>query len=215
MWYIADHIRDPIKPIIPLAALRPAGRQLNADFIGTISAALDHDDKRPADRVRHGHRNLSLCSLTSLVAANWAGAYKYAKDTTEQVNDEVKNKWVEQPLLVPSTWPFRLEQQNGISQGVKENGEPKVRRATDKGHGPNSVNGCIELVSKLKLCTNLQGRFLLRHDFAKSQKVPKDPLFFQFFFCVVFPTPKSSLVSQRLAYSVDLNERRSRIGKKV
>ena len=156
MWYIADHIRDPTKPIIPLAALTPADRQLNADFIDTISAALDHDDKRPADRVRHGHRNLSLCSLTSVVAANWAGAYKYAKDITEQVNDEVKNKWVEQPLLVPSTWPFRLEQQNGISQGVKENGEPKVRRATDKGHGPDSVNECIELLSKLKLCTNLQ-----------------------------------------------------------
>ena len=156
MWYIADHIRDPTKPIIPLAALRPADRQLNADFIDTISAALDHDDKRPADRVRHGHRNLSLCSLTSVVAANWAGAYKYAKDITEQVNDEVKNKWVEQPLLVSSTWPFRLEQQNGISQGVRENGEPKVRRATDKGHGPDSVNECIELLSKLKLCTNLQ-----------------------------------------------------------
>jgi len=72
VWYIADHIRDPTKPIIPLAALRPADRQLNADFIDTISAALDHDDKRPADRVRHGHRNLSLCSLTSVVAANWA-----------------------------------------------------------------------------------------------------------------------------------------------
>ena len=156
MWYIADHIRDPTKPIIPLAALKPADRQLDADFIDTISTALDHDDKRPADRVRHGHRNLSLCSLTSVVAANWAGAYKYAKDITEQVNDEVRNKWVEQPLPSPSTWPFRLEQQNGISQGLKENGEPKVRRATDKGDGPDSVNECIELVSKLKLCTNLQ-----------------------------------------------------------
>ena len=41
MWYIADHIRDPTKPIIPLAALRPADRQLNADFIDTILAALD------------------------------------------------------------------------------------------------------------------------------------------------------------------------------
>ena len=53
MWYIADHIRDPTKPIIPLAALTPADRQLDADFIDTISAALDHDDKRPADRVRN------------------------------------------------------------------------------------------------------------------------------------------------------------------
>ena len=39
---------------------------------------------------------------------------------------------------------------------MKENGEPKVRRATDKGHGSDSVNECIELVSKLKLCTNLK-----------------------------------------------------------
>ena len=56
----------------------------------------------------------------------------------------------------PSTWPFRLEQQDGISQGFKEDSSPKVRRSTDKGHGPDSVNECIELVTKLKLCTNLQ-----------------------------------------------------------
>ena len=28
----------------------------------------------------------------------------------------------------------------------------------------------------------IQGGFLLRHDFEKPQKVPKDPLFFHFFF---------------------------------
>ena len=156
VWYIADHLRDPTKPIIPLAALPPAKRQLDADFIDSISDALGLGNIKPRDRIRHGHRNLSTCSLTSVVAANWSGAYKYAKDITEQVGDEVKNGWVELPLPVPSTWPFRLEQQNGISQGLKENGDPKVRRATDKGHGPDSVNECIELVSKLKLCTNLQ-----------------------------------------------------------
>ena len=59
-------------------------------------------------------------------------------------------------MPVPSTWPFRLEQQNGISQGLKDDGTPKVRRATDKGHGSDSVNQCTELVSKPKLCTNLQ-----------------------------------------------------------
>ena len=156
VWYIADHVKDPTKPIIPLAALPPAKRQLDADFIDSISDALGLGNIKPRDRIRHGHRNLSTCSLTSVVAANWSGAYKYAKDITEQVGDEVKNGWVELPLPVPSTWPFRLEQQNGISQGLKENGDPKVRRATDKGHGPDSVNECIELVSKLKLCTNLQ-----------------------------------------------------------
>ena len=112
MRYIADHIRDPTKPIIPLAALMPADRQLDADFVETITSALNYDDTRPADRVRHGHRNRSQCPLTSVVAANWAGAYKYAKDITEQVNDEVKNGCVKLPLPVPSTWPFRLEQQN-------------------------------------------------------------------------------------------------------
>ena len=156
VWYIADHLKDPTKPIIPLAALPPAKRQLDADFIDSISDALGLGNIKPRDRIRHGHRNLSTCSLTSVVAANWSGAYKYAKDITEQVGDEVKNGWVELPLPVPSTWPFRLEQQNGISQGLKENGDPKVRRATDKGHGPDSVNECIELASKLKLCTNLQ-----------------------------------------------------------
>ena len=60
------------------------------------------------------------------------------------------------PLPVPSTWPFRLEQQKEISQGAKESGEPKIRRSADKGHGADSVHECIELVSKLKLCTNLK-----------------------------------------------------------
>ena len=78
------------------------------------------------------------------------------KGITEQANEEVKNGWVELPLPVPSTWPFRLEQQNGISQGAKENGDPKARRSTEKGFGPDSVNECIELVSKHKRCTNLQ-----------------------------------------------------------
>ena len=156
VWYIADHLKDPSKPIIPLALVQPQRRQLNAEFIDGIADARNHGDKRPQDRVRHGHRNLSTCTLTSVVAANWAGAYKFAKDLTEQVADEVKNGWVETPLPSPSTWPFRLEQQNGISQGLKEDGSPKVRRSTDKGHGPDSVNECIELVTKLKLCTNLQ-----------------------------------------------------------
>ena len=156
MWYIADHLRDPKNPIVPLAVVPPQERQLDADFIDNIAAAIGHDDKRPQDRVRHGHRNLSTCSMSSVVAANWSGAYKFAKDIEEQVYDEVKNGWVEAPLPSPSTWPFRLEQQNGISQGVKDDGTPKVRRSTDKGFGPDSVNECIELMSKLKLCTNLQ-----------------------------------------------------------
>ena len=156
VWYIADHLKDPSKPIVPLALVQPQERQLNAKFIDDIADARNHGDKRPQDRVRHGHRNLSTCTLTSVVAANWAGAYKFASDLTEQVKDEVKNGWVETPMPSPSTWPFRLEQQNGISQGVKEDGSPKVRRSTDKGHGPDSVNECIELVTKLKLCTNLQ-----------------------------------------------------------
>ena len=91
-----------------------------------------------------------------MVAANWSGAYKYAKGIAEQVDDEVKDDWVELPMPVPSTWPFRLEQQNGTSQGLKDDSTPKVRRAADKGHGSDSVNQCIELVSKLKFCTNLQ-----------------------------------------------------------
>ena len=149
-------MRDPTQPIIPLAALPPAKRQLDADFVDSISDALGYGNIRPRDRIRHGHRNLSTCSKTSVVAANWSGAYKFAKDIAEQVADEVKNAWVELPMPAPSTWPFRLEQQNGISQGLKEDGTPKVRRATDKGDGPDSVNECIELMSKLKLCTNLQ-----------------------------------------------------------
>ena len=56
----------------------------------------------------------------------------------------------------PFAWPFRLEQQNGVAQGGKDDGTAKVRRSTDKGFGEDSVNECIELVAKLKLCTNLQ-----------------------------------------------------------
>ena len=94
--------------------------------------------------------------MTSVVAANWAGAYKFADDITKQVNEEAKEGWVDSPMPYPSTWPFRLEQQNGVAQGVKDDGTTKVRRSTDKGFGEDSVNECIELVAKLKLCTNLQ-----------------------------------------------------------
>ena len=70
VWYIADHLKDPTKPIIPLAALPPAKKQLDADFIDSISDALGLGNIKPRDRIRHGHRNLSTCSLTSVVAAN-------------------------------------------------------------------------------------------------------------------------------------------------
>ena len=156
VWYTADHLKDPSKPTIPLALVQPQQRQLHAKFIDGIAGACNHGDKRPQYRVRHGHRNLPSCTLTSVVAAKWAGAYNYASDLTEQVADEVKNGWMEMPMPSPPTWPFRLEQQNGIAQGVKDDGSPKVRRPTDKGHGPDSVSECIELVTKPKLCTNLQ-----------------------------------------------------------
>ena len=94
--------------------------------------------------------------MTSVVAANWAGAYKFADDISKQVKEEAKEGWVDSPMPYPSTWPFRLEQQNGVAQGVKDDGTTKVRRSTDKGFGEDSVNECIELVAKLKLCTNLQ-----------------------------------------------------------
>ena len=42
------------------------------------------------------------------------------------------------------------------AQGAKDDGTTKVRRSTDKGFGEDSVNECIELITKLKLCTNLQ-----------------------------------------------------------
>ena len=56
----------------------------------------------------------------------------------------------------PPTWLFRLEQQNGVAQGVIDDGTTKVRRSTHKGFGEDSVNECIKLAAKLKLCTNLQ-----------------------------------------------------------
>ena len=96
--------------------------------------------------------------MTSVVAANWAGAYKFADGISKQAKEEAKEGWVDSPMPCPSTWPFRLEQQNGVAQGVKDDGTIKVRRSTDKGFGfgEDSVNECIELIAKLKLCTNLQ-----------------------------------------------------------
>ena len=129
-WYIADHLRDPSKPIVPLSTIQPSPRQLDADFIDAVSDASHHCDGRPKDRIRHGHRNLSTCSMTSVVAANWAGAYKYADDISTQVKEEAKEGWVDSPMPYPSTWPFRLEQQNGVAQGVKDDGTTKVRRST-------------------------------------------------------------------------------------
>ena len=77
IWYIADHLKDPTKPSTPLALVKPQRRQLDAKFIDGFADARNHDDKRPQARVRHGHRKLPTCSLTSVVAANWADAYKY------------------------------------------------------------------------------------------------------------------------------------------
>ena len=68
--YIADHLRDPSKPIVPPSAIQPSPRQLDDDFIGAISDASNHRDERPKYRIRHGQRNLSACSMTSVVAAN-------------------------------------------------------------------------------------------------------------------------------------------------
>ena len=76
--------------------------------------------------------------MTSVVVANWAGAYKFADDISKQVKEEAKEGWVDSPMPYPSTWPFRLEQQNGVAQGVKDDGTTKVRRSTDKGFGEDS-----------------------------------------------------------------------------
>ena len=61
---------------------------------------------------------------------------------------------------------------------------------------------------------SIQGGLPADHHLRKCPKVPEVPFFFQFFFCSVFSTRKSNLVYTRLAYSVDLNERRSKIGYK-
>ena len=118
--YIADHLRDPSKPIVPLSTIQPSPRQLDADFIGAISDASNRRDERHNDRICHGHRNLPTCSMTSVVAANWAGAYKFTDDISKQVEEEAKEGWVDSPMPCPSTWPFRLEQQNDVAQGVKD-----------------------------------------------------------------------------------------------
>ena len=60
--------------------------------------------------------------MTSVVAANLAGAYKFAGVISKQVKEEAKEGWVDSPMPCPSTWPFRLEQQNGVAQGVKDDG---------------------------------------------------------------------------------------------
>ena len=48
-----------------LALVQPQRRQLDAKFIDGIADARNHSDKRPQDRVRHGHRNLPACALTA------------------------------------------------------------------------------------------------------------------------------------------------------
>jgi hypothetical protein len=67
VWYIADCLRDPTKPIIPLAALPPSKRKLDADFIDSVPGALDHGNIRPRNRIRYGLRNLSTCPCRCFV----------------------------------------------------------------------------------------------------------------------------------------------------
>ena len=131
IWWIADHLRNPANPIVPLSTIPHHSSQLDADFFDAISDALDYCDKRVADRIRFGHRNMADHNLDSVLSANWAGALLHHKEIDKQVKAEQATGWVGDSMYTPSTWPFIVDPQGAV-QGVKDDGSPKARRTTDK-----------------------------------------------------------------------------------
>ena len=67
VWYIADHLKDPSKPIVPLALVQPQRRQLNAKFIDDIADARNHGDKRQTTSRSSSSRASESVDLRALV----------------------------------------------------------------------------------------------------------------------------------------------------
>ena len=151
IWWIADHLKNPSNPIVPLSTIPHHSSQLDADFFDAISDALDYGDKRVADRTRFGHRNMADHNLDSVLSANWAGAFLHHKEIDKQVKAEQAIGWVDESMYTPSTWPFIVDPQGCIVQGVKDDGSPKARRTTDKW----VTNDAIAQLPSVSLCTNI------------------------------------------------------------
>ena len=151
IWWIADHLKNPANPIVPLSSTPHHESQLDADFFDAISDALDYCDKRVADRTRFGHRNMADHNLDSVLSANWAGAFLHHKEIDKQVTAEQATGWVDDSMYTPSTWPFVVDPQGCVVQGVKEDGSPKARRTTDKW----VTNDAIAQLPAVSLCTNI------------------------------------------------------------
>ena len=151
VWWIADHLKNPSKPIVPLCTIPHHSNQLDPDFFDAISDAIDYGDKRVADRTRFGHRNMAAHNLDSVLSANWAGAFLNHEEIDKQVKAEQKTGWVDDSMQTPSTWPFIVDPQGCVIQGVKDDGSPKARRTTDK----YVTNDAIAQLPTVTLCTNI------------------------------------------------------------
>ena len=80
IWWIADHLRNPAHPIVPMSTTPHHQSNLDADFFDAISEALNYGEKRVADRIRYGHRNMADHNLDSVLSANWAGAFLHHEE---------------------------------------------------------------------------------------------------------------------------------------
>ena len=80
IWWIADHLRDPSQPIIPLSETVHHPGPLDPTIFSQMAEALDYSDGRVADRVKFGHWNMAEHNLDSVLSANWAGAYLHHID---------------------------------------------------------------------------------------------------------------------------------------
>ena len=102
IWWIADHLKDPSNPIVPISTTPHHTSQLEPDFFDAISDALGHCDKRVADRTRFGHRNMAARNLDSVLSANWAGAYLHHEEIGKQVKAEQSTGWVDDSMDMAS-----------------------------------------------------------------------------------------------------------------
>ena len=151
IWWIADHLKNPSNPIAPLSTIPRHSSQLDADLFGAISDALDHGDKRMADRSRFSHRNMAALNLDSVLSENWAGAFLHHEEINKQAKAEQATGWVDESMDTPSTWPFIVDPQGCVVQGVKDDGSPKACRTAKKW----VTNDAIAQLPSATLCTNI------------------------------------------------------------
>ena len=171
IWWIADHLRNPANPIVPLSTIpHHSSSQLDAEISSAPFPApwTTATNVSPTAFASATATWKIIHNPDSALSANWAGAFLHHTEIDKQVAAEQAAGWVGDSMYTPSTWPFIVDPQGCVVRGVKDDGPPKARRTTDKW----VTNEAIAHLPAVSLCTNIAigkagaiingGRLLLR-----------------------------------------------------